>query len=133
MAKLSPTARSIFAIVDGILLFFAIEGVFYAIAFLGLHRSFDTPTIPYLGFNLVWALLAALAGGYTAGRVAHRSPVTHGIVIACLFLLLSLYNLNKGVGGRHTGFVVAFNFLVPLAFIWGAWFVSQRPMRRTRS
>ena len=118
--KLSPTARSIFAVLDGLLLFVALEGVFYAIAFLGLQRSFDTPTVPYLTANLVWAVLAALLGGYTAGRVAHRSPVLHGFITAVPFILLSLFNLYKGIGDRRTPFVLAYNILVPLAFIAGA-------------
>ncbi len=128
--KLSPIARSIFAVVDGLLLFLALEGVFYAIAFLGLHRSFDTPTTPYLTANLLWAVLAALLGGYTAARVAHRAPVIHGIVTAVPFVLLSLFNLYKGVGDRRTPFVLAYNILVPLAFVLGAaWYSRRRPQR----
>ncbi len=128
--KLSPTARSIFAVLDGLLLFLALEGVFYAIAFLGLHRSFDTPTVPYLTANLLWAVLAALLGGYTAGRVAHRAPVIHGIITAIPFVLLSLFNLYKGVGDRRTPFVLAYNTLVPLAFLLGAFLYSRRRLQR---
>ena len=123
MAKpltLSPTARSLFAILDGLLLFLALEGVFYAVAYLGLIRSFDTPTVPYLVANLVWAVLAALLAGYTAARVAHRSPVIHGVITAIPFFLLSVFNLSKGIGDRRTPFVLAYNLLVPLAVILGS-------------
>jgi hypothetical protein len=129
--KLSPTARSFFAVIDGLLLFLALEGLFYAIAFLGLHRSFDTPTVPYLTANLLWAVLAALAGGYTAARVAHRAPVVHGVMTAIPFVLLSLFNLYKGLGGRRTAFVLGYNTLVPLAFILGAYLLSLRRTQRT--
>ena len=125
MATMRPTARSIFAVVDGLLLFLALEGIFYAIAYLGLHRSFDTPTVPYLTANLVWAVASALLGGYTAGRVARRHPVLHGLVVAIPFALLAVFNFSKGVGDRRTPFVVAYNVLVPLAFILGAFLVSR--------
>jgi peptidoglycan/LPS O-acetylase OafA/YrhL len=124
--KLSPTVRSIFAIVDGLLLFLALEGVFYAIAFLGLNRSFDTPTIPYLTANLVWAVLAALLAGYTAARVAHRSPLAHGVITSIPFFLLGAFNLFKGIGDRRTPFVLAYNTLVPLAVIVGALLLRAR-------
>lgn len=124
--KMSPPIRSAFAFLDGFLLFLALEGAFYAIAFLGLHRSFDTPTRLYLSCNLLWALGSALAAGYIAGEVARRKPVAHGAALAVPFLLLGLYNLNKGLGGRHTFFVVAFNLFVPLGFIWGAYLAGER-------
>ncbi len=127
--KLSPTVRSIFAVLDGLLLFLALEGVFYAIAYLGLHRSFDTPTVPYLTANLVWAVLAALLAGYTAARVSHRSPVVHGIITAIPFFLLSAFNLSKGIGDRRTPFVLAYNILVPLAVILGSFLYSSRKAR----
>lgn len=124
--KLGATSRSVLAVLDGILLYLALRGAFYAVAFLGLHYSFDTPTRLYLGANLTWAIVSALAGGYLTGRVARRSPVVHGVAAAIPFLLLGVFNLNKGLGGRHTPFVVAFNLLVPLAFIWGAWLSPAR-------
>ena len=130
MAKMSPTARSFFAVLDGLLLFLAIEGIFYAVAYLGLHRSFDTPTVPYLTTNLLVAVIAALLGGYTAGRVARRSPVLHGIVVAIPFALLAIFNLNKGIGDRRTPFVLAYNLLVPLAFVLGAFLYSRLRVRR---
>ena len=121
---MTQSSRSVFAVIDGLLLFLALEGVFYAIAFLGLHRSFDTPTPLYLSCNLVWGLIAAVLGGYTAAKVAHRSPVLHGIVVALPLLLLGLYNLHKGLGNRNTPFVLAFNLLVPVACVAGAWLRS---------
>ena len=128
-SRLSPLARSVFAVVDGLLLFLALEGAFYAVAFLGLHRSFDTPTVPYLTSNLVWAVFAGLAAGYTTGRVAWRSPALHGFFTALPLLVMALLNFNKGVGGRRTGFVLIFNILVPLSVLAGAYLVQLR--RRT--
>ena len=126
MARMSPTARSIFAVVDGLLLFFALEGVFYAIAFLGLHRSFDTPTHLYLSCNLLWAFLSALLAGFATGRVARRNPVAHGFALAVPFLVLSLFNLNKGLGGLHTLFVIGINVLVPVGFLLGSSLAGRR-------
>jgi hypothetical protein len=130
MAKMSPTTRSIFALIDGLLLFLALEGIFYAIAFLGLNLSFDTPTRGYLLSNLTWAVLSALVAGYTAARVARRSPMTHGLVLAVPFVAVALYNLNKGVGGRRTLFVLSYNTLVPLAVLAGAFLYSRVRLRR---
>ena len=128
--KLSLTARSILAIVDGLLLFLAVDAIFYAVAFLGLHRSFDTPTVPYLTANLLWAVLAALLGGYTAARVARRAPVIHGILTAVPFVLLSIFNLYKGIGDRRTPFVLGYNTLVPFGFIVGSYLLSRRRLQQ---
>ena len=117
--------RSFFAVVDGFLLFLALEGAFYAVALLALHHSFDTPTVPYLASNLIWTLLAALAAGYLVARIAHRSPVLHGVAMALVLLPLCLFNLNKGIGSRRTLFVVALNLLVPALCIVGAWMYRQ--------
>ena len=117
---MNPAARSVFAVIDGLLLFLALEGVFYAVAFLGLHRSFDTPTPFYLTCNLLWALLAALLAGITAARVAKRSSLGHGVALAIVLLPLCLFNLNKGLGDRRTPFVLAINLLVPVFCILGA-------------
>jgi hypothetical protein len=125
----NPAVRSVFAVIDGLLLFFALEGVFFAVAFLGLHRSFDTDTVPYLACVLVWAIAAALLSGFVAGRVAGHSPTAHGVALAVPFLLLSLWNLNKGLGNRHTPFVVSINLFVPLALIWGS-HLAERGRRR---
>lgn len=129
-SKMSPATRSIFALFDGLLLFLALEGIFYAVAFLGLNLSFDTPTRPYLLSNLTWAVLSALLAGYIAARVAKRSPMAHGIVLALPFVALAIYNLNKGVGGRRTWFVLAYNTLVPLAVLVGAFLYSRVRLRR---
>ncbi len=119
-------ARSVFAVIDGLLLFLALEGVFYAVAYLGLNRSFDTPTPLYLSSNLLWALLAALAGGYTAAKVARRAFLAHGAGVAAPLLLLGLSNLHKGLGNRNTPYVLGINLLVPLFCVAGAALFAQR-------
>ena len=123
---MNSTARSVFAVIDGLLLFLALEGVFYAIAFLGLNKSFDTPSPAYLTCNLVWGLVAALLGGYTAARVARRSPVAHGVWVAAPLLLLGFFNIHKGWGNRNTPYVLAFNLLVPVCCVLGAFLYRQR-------
>ena len=123
---MTRSARSVFAIVDGLLLFLALEGVFYAIAFLGLNRSFDTPTPAYLSCNLLWALLAALAAGYTAAKVARRAFLAHGLGVAIPLLLLGLFNLHKGFGNRNTPYVLGINLLVPLLTMAGAALFARR-------
>ena len=135
VAEMTPRPglpRSLFALVDGLLLFLALEGAFYAVAFLALHRSFDTPTPLYLTCNLLWTLLAAGLAGYTAARVAHRSPVLHGVLLAVPLLLLAAFNLQKGLGGQRTGFVLAINLLSPAACIFGAWLAPSRRPKRPR-
>ncbi len=123
---MSPASRSVFAVVDGLLLFVALEGVFSAVSVLGLGRSFDTPTPVFLTSYLVWALLAATAGGFVAGKVAHRKPVAHGIAMAVLLLPLAIYNFHKGLNS----FVLGLNLLTPLACIVGS--ALNRTMARPR-
>ena len=126
---MSPAFRSLFAVVDGLLLFFALEGVFSAISVLGLGRSFDTPTPLFLSCYLVWALLAAAAGGYVAGRVARRKPIAHGLAIAVFLLPLVVLNLHKGLGNQRQTFVYALNLLTPVACIAGS-ALNRRVVRR---
>ncbi len=125
---MSPTSRSVFAVVDGLLLFLALEGAFSAVSVLGLSRSFDTPTPGFLSSYLVWALLAAGAGGFVAGKVAHRKPLAHGLAMAVLLLPLVFFNLHKSQGDRHDPFVLALNLLTPLACIAGS-ALNRRPVR----
>lgn len=113
---MKPAVRSAFAVVDGLLLFIALEGIFSAISVLGLGRSFDTPTPLFLTSYLVWALVAATAGGFLAGKVAHRKPVVHGIIMAIILLPLVFFNLHKGLNA----FVLGLNLLTPVACILGA-------------
>lgn len=129
----NPALRSVFAVVDGLLMFVAVDALFYLVAYLGLHRSFDTPTVPYLTSNLIWAIVSALVGGYTAGWVAKRAPVLHGLIAALPLIAIAAFNLNKGVGSRRTPFVLAFNVLVPLAMIAGAYLESRRVALRQRA
>lgn len=110
---------------DGLLLFLALEGVFYAVALLGLNLSFDTPTAIYLACNLLWALLAALLAGYLTARIAHHAAVAHGIALAIILIPLCVFNLYKGLGSRRTPFVIALNVLAPLLCIGGAWLYSR--------
>lgn len=126
---MSPATRSIFAVVDGLLLFLALEGVFSAISVLGLGRSFDTPTAGFLTSYLLWALLSAIAGGFVAGRVAHRNPVTHGLILAVLLLPLIVFNLHKGLGNQRDPFVYALNLLTPVAIVAGSAFNRRVPRR----
>lgn len=126
---MSSGARSVFAVIDGILLFLALEAVFYAIALLGLNMSFDTPTPGYLLSNLVWTVFAAGVAGYMTGKVARHSPVAHGAALAIPFVLLAIFNMLKGLGGRRTPFVLGWNLLVPLFCIVGAWLYSKHRPR----
>lgn len=127
---MSPTSRSVFAVVDGLLLFVALEGVFSAVSVLGLGMSFDTPTPLFLTSYLVWALMAAAAGGFLAGRVAHRNPVAHGIAMAVVLLPLVFFNLHKGLGNRRDAFVFGLNLLTPVACIVGS-ALNRRTVRRS--
>lgn len=130
---MSSGARSVFAVIDGFLLFLALEGVFYAIALLGLGRSFDTPTPGYLLCNLIWTVIAAGIAGYVTGMVARHSPVAHGAALAIPFVLLAIFNIIKGLGSRRTPFVLGWNVLVPLCCILGAWLYSKHRPRAALS
>ena len=126
MAKMNPTLRSVFAVIDGLLLFLALEGAFYAVAYLGLHRSFDTPTPLYLTCNFIWAVLAGGVAGFMAARVGRRSPILHGVGVAFPLILLSAFNFHKGVGSPNTPYVLLLNALVPIACLWGAFVAGKR-------
>ncbi len=127
---MSPAFRSVFAVVDGLLLFLALEGLFSAISVLGLGASFDTPTPFFLTGYLVWALVAAAFGGLVSGRVAHRKPVGHGIALAVLLLPLVFFNLHRGLGGHRDAFVLGLNLLTPVACVAGA-ALNRRTLRLT--
>ncbi len=83
-------------------------------------RNFDQPTNGYLVVALAYTLLAALAGGYVAARIAHSAPVAHGVGLAILMLPLMILNVKKGFGGQETWFVVVRSFATPAFAIAGA-------------
>lgn len=58
------------------------------------------PTGPYLAVNVTYSFLAAICGGYIAGRLAGQRPVMHAAVLAAVLTIMSL--ISAWSGGETT-------------------------------
>lgn len=122
--------RSVFSIVVGFAVFYALQGACSYAALHVLQRNFDTPTAGYLVSNLLYTFVSAVIGGYVAARIAHRSPVAHGLALAILMALLSIQSIIKGFGSQETWFVLARAAGAPLFAVVGAALDARRHQRK---
>ena len=64
------------------------------------------PTGSYLAVNLVCGLLAAIAGGWLAARLARQAPLAHAMAVGTVMLVLGLAAAameSDGTTGRQPG------------------------------
>ena len=54
------------------------------------------PTGAYLGVNLLSGLVAAVLGGYLAGRLAAHRPLMHAAVLAAVLIIMSIISAASG-------------------------------------
>ena len=120
VAGMAPWLRSTLAVLAGLVVFYALEGLGYWICFHTLHVRYDTPTREYEIASLVYTFAAAIGGGYAAAVLGGRNPVSHGVGLAMLLFGLDTINLAKSAGSMHIQYVLMMNIGVPLLAIFGA-------------
>lgn len=89
--------RSIGAVLAGYLVTVLLVVLTLALASVvtGVGIGAVTVSAGYMAINLVGSLLAAMAGGWVAARLAHGAPERHVAALALLVLLLSIYSASR--------------------------------------
>lgn len=121
--------RSVLGVLGGLLVIVIVVAVCTKVQTLTMGANHDHPTALFLTINLLFSFAAALVGGYVAALIAGHSPVAHGVALAVLMLVLAVINLEKGVGGEATVYVVLLNIGGPLCAVLGAWVRARRGRR----
>ncbi len=86
------------------------------------------PTPSYIAVNLIVSGLAAILGGFTAARLAGRSPMVHAGVLALLLVVLSIItSLASGSQATQSNQPVWYPFAVAVlgatGVMAGGWLV----------
>ena len=92
------------------------------------------PTPAYLGINLTYSFLAAVAGGWLAARIAARREILHAGVVAVVMLLLSLAgDANPPEGGVPEWYSPVIGVLGAAGALVGGWLRATALRRRSGS
>ena len=105
--------RSIAAVLVGYVLFAAPVLAYFQVTGQPPHQP--APLLVMLGSMLV-GVASALAGGYTAARIAGRKPLMHGVALAVVLAAGSIVSLVSTLGhGAIWSQVSALILMVPSA------------------
>jgi hypothetical protein len=110
-------------------------GVYLPVAVVGGLTSAGGPLLVIL---LLVALAGFVAGGYTAGRDQHETPMTHGAVAALLGYLvvqpIALVVAAVGDGDLPPAGAIVFNALLAAALgLAGGWLADRAHARPTKA
>lgn len=84
------------AILAGLAVTMAIVVVFTWTAAVLMGVMANEPTPAYLIVNLIINAVAALSGGYLAGRIAYASPLLYASILGAILFLLGLPMILSG-------------------------------------
>lgn len=82
--------RSIVAVIAGYMLFAVPSGALFA--FTG-HDPHLEPTLLFAAGTIVYGMVFAFLGGWTAGVIAKKEPVRHAVWVAAIMLLLATFSV----------------------------------------
>jgi hypothetical protein len=126
--------RSILAVLAGfctiVLLVIAATAVTVKLILGGGDPAALQTTPTYLGINLAYSALAAVLGGYFAGRLARRAALTHAGVLAGIIFLMGVMSLvgsgGRGERGQPGWYPYILTALGPIGIIAGGWVARRR-------
>jgi hypothetical protein len=84
------------------------------------------PGAGYLAANLLSAVVAALAGGWTTARLAGRHPMLHAVVLAAIVLSLGVMGARAPQPGQPTWYPWTLAIIGPVGVLAGAALVRRR-------
>lgn len=115
--------RSIAAVLAGYVIF-AVPG--FAVFQLSGQKAHAAASYGFMLLATVCGVAFAMAGGYAAGWLAGRRPVSHGLAVALLIALGATVSLIATLGhGAIWSQVTALVFMAPAAAI-GGWLGAPR-------
>ena len=118
--------RTIASLLAGFLAMFLVVGIITAVL---VWRAPDWvssagaghPQLPYMCVNLAYSFAAAILGGYVTAWVAATRPLWHGVVLACILLVLSAATAATMHEQQPLGYQLGLMALTPIGIIAGAW------------
>lgn len=119
--------RSIAAVVAGYLTTVILVVLTIALAGVvtGVQIGTDVTT-SYILVNLVGSLLAAIAGGWVAARLAHGAPERHVAALAILVLLLSIYSASTPPTSQPGWYSYGLVAIGVVGVLIGGWIALRR-------
>ena len=115
-----PVLRSILAIIAGFIAISFVVGVLTVLTMVSLHIQPAHPTLAYLAVNVLYSLLAAVAGGLITGLIAPHHPLQHGYVLAGIMLLMGLISYLRFHGAQPAWYQILLVLAPPACAIAGA-------------
>ena len=74
----------------------------------------------YLATNVAASGIAAVAGGYTAGVIAHHDQIAHGIALAAVMVVMSLVSMKQSGAAQPGWYRVVLITVMPASAVGGA-------------
>lgn len=121
--------RSVLAIVVGYFGMAAVVAFGTMIATLATSGLFQPgAALPqsYLTANVIYTFVGALLGGYLTARVAQKSPLLHGAVLAGLVLIAAVLTTQQFTELQPRLYRILLVTLMPLGVLAGAFFRARK-------
>jgi hypothetical protein len=116
--------RVLLAVVTGYLIFAISAVLLFQVT---QHDPHASPTVAFAVASVVWGMLFALCGGFTAARIAQRSSLMPSVMVACLIATGALISLlSDGDKGSIWSQLSALLLMAPAA-VAGGWIKLRKP------
>jgi hypothetical protein len=112
--------RSTLAVLVGFVAMMFIVIVCTVACVKAFHLQSGHPTPLYLAINVAYSLAAAFLGGWICARMAGRSPVIHGAVLAAIMLVLGAFSYQGYKGSQPVWYQLFVILVPPLVAVAGA-------------
>ena len=125
--------RSVLSIFVGVMVIGFLVIALTVLAVHTMHLQSGHPTPAYLAVSTVYSLLAALAGGFAAGRIAGWQPIAHGLVLAVIMVVLNVLSFHHASGtatAQPHWYMLMLEFVAPAMALAGSALAAQQ--MRTR-
>ena len=111
--------RSVAAVFLGYVVFAASAAALFA---LSGHAAHASASWAFVGVTVASGVVFAVAGGYVAGWLAGRRPVTHAMAMAAVLAAVATVSLAQTLGhGAVWSQVAALTVMAPSAVMGGWW------------
>lgn len=85
-----------------------------------------TPGVGYLAVNLLFAIVSALAGGWTTARLSVAHPMLHALVLAAIIFALGIMGARTPQPGQPHWYPWTLALIGPVGILVGAGLVRRR-------
>ena len=122
--------RSILAVIVGYLTMAVAIIALFAISF---RQPDAAPTQTFMLLSLVYALFAALAGGYVTALIARRKELKHTIALATFAALMGIVSMIVSAGQEPLWYQIANIAVMVPAVLLGGYLRASHATKANRS